>query len=238
MRPTNVVAALALSTVGLLTGCAGLQPGVAARVGDESIMVSEVNTLADGYCRAYERQLEGQGTVVPMEVVVENLVQTLTLTAVARQMAEEYGVTASAAYAESLAQLEQASEALEPEAAEAKVAVESGGSYVNDILESIGRQSLTADGTAEPSSEEAVARGLELRSEWLAENETEIDPQYAVELGETQPEFVDTTTSVAVSDLSRAGERVYLFGSPELTEEENQQLDDYARSLPESQRCG
>ena len=151
MTRRTLVAVLALTSAGMLSGCAGAQPGVAAQVGDETIRVSDVNRLSDGYCAAYERQLEGDGTVLPMEVVTSNVVQTLTMTAVARQLAEEHGVEPSTTYEQNLANLEQAGDALADDAGEAKVTIESGLAYVNDILEQIGRKTLAEDGVTDPT---------------------------------------------------------------------------------------
>ena len=228
MTRNTLVAVLALTTAGLLSGCAGAQPGVAAQVGDETIQVSDVNRLSDGYCAAYERQLEGDGTVLPMEVVTSNVVQTLTMTAVARQLAEEHGVEPSTTYEQNLANLEQAGDALADDAGEAKVTIESGLAYVNDILEQVGRKTLAEDGVTDPTVEDATARGKELLSTWIAVNEPEIDPQYGLKLVELQPEYVDTAVSFPVSDSAKGGALA--------PGDEDQAA--YARTLPDSQRCG
>ncbi len=228
MTRRTLVAVLALTSAGMLSGCAGAQPGVAAQVGDETISVSEVNRLSDGYCAAYERQLKGDGTVLPMEVVTTNVVQTLTMTAIARQLADDYDVTPSATYEENLANLEQAGDALADDAGEAKVTVESGIAYVNDILEQIGRKTLAEDGVTDPSVEDATARGKELLSTWIAVNDPEIDPQYGLKLVQLQPEFVDTTVSFPASDTAKQG----------ALEPGAEDQAAYAKTLPESQRCG
>lgn len=225
MKRPLLVAAAALTAAGLLTGCAGAQPGVAARVGEETISVSHVNQIADGYCRAYERQLLGDGSVVPMQVLTSSVVQTLAMTSAAGQLADDYDVTPSAAYTETLANLEQSGEVLPAAAGKAKVELESSEAYVTDLLGGIGRKTLAEDGVEEPSSDDALARGRDLLSVWLASHETEFDPQYGVALGEQQPEFADTSVSFAVSDLAVQGSAAEADPA-------------YVRSLPESQRCG
>ena len=225
MKRLKLAATLALCTAGLLTGCAGVQPGVAVQVGDETIRVSEINRITDGYCQAYERQLESDGEVLPMEFLVSNILYRLALSAAARQLADEYGVTPSSAYTENVATLEQTVSELEPLAAEARLAVEGGGAYVSDILTSIGRQELESDGVADPSEEEALARGQDVMTVWLAENEPDVDPQYGLRINDLQPSFIDTSTSFAVSDEAVAGS--------------NREPDSsYAGELPDSQRCG
>jgi len=221
----TVLTAAALATVGLLSACAGAQPGVAAQVGDETITVSEVNRLSKGLCEAYERQLEGDGTVVPMSIITSNVVQTMSMSAVAREMAEDYDVAPSATYAGALANLRQTVAGLDEDAADARIELETSVDLVTDVLTAIGRQELEADDVTDPGSEESLAKGQDVMAVWLAENEPEIDPQYGLALVELQPEVRDTSTSFAVSELATQGSA--------------EQIDPaYARSLPESQRCG
>jgi hypothetical protein len=233
---TRVLAAIALA--GLLTGCAGAQPGVAARVGDESIRVSEVNRLTDGFCQAIERQLESQGTVLPMNVVSGSVVQVLSMNAAARQLAEEHGVEPSSDYVSNLANIEQSSEGMPEDAREANVTLRSGAAYATDILTTIGRQELEAEGVEEPNSDEALAKGQDVLSVWLAENEPEIDPQYHLAIADFQPQALDTSTSYAVSGGSKAAALSDLFAFTELDEAQTEEFTAYARDLPESQRCG
>ncbi len=71
-RLTRTVAARRrLPSVGLLSACSsgGPQPGVAALVGDETIRVSEVNRLTDGFCEAARARLPGPRRRLPMNVV-------------------------------------------------------------------------------------------------------------------------------------------------------------------------
>src|SRR5688500_11221728 len=71
-RLTRTLAlAAAFVSVGLLSACSsgGPQPGVAALVGEESIRVSEVNRLTDGFCEAARRDFQGRGDVYPMNVL-------------------------------------------------------------------------------------------------------------------------------------------------------------------------
>ena len=78
------------------------------------------------------------------------------------------------------------------------------------------------------SVEDATARGKELLSTWLAVNEPEIDPQYGLKLVELQPEYLDTAVSFPVSDSAKGGALA--------PGDEDQAA--YARTLPDSQRCG
>jgi hypothetical protein len=235
---TRTRALAAIAVAGLLTGCAGAQPGVAARVGDETIRVSEVNRLTDGFCQAIERQLESQGTVLPMNVVSGSVVQVLAMNAAARQLAEEHGVEPSSSYVSNLANIEQSSEAMPEDAEEANVTLRSGAAYATDILTTIGRRELAAEGVEEPNSDQALVKGQDILSVWLAENEPEIDPQYHLAIADFQPEALDTSTSYAVSGGSKAAALSDLFAFTELDEAQTEEFTAYARDLPESQRCG
>lgn len=225
MRPNKLIAALALCSAGVLSGCAGVQPGVAARVGDETISVSDVNRIADGYCMAYQRQLESDGDVLTMEFLSSNILFRLALSSAARQLADDYGVEPTAAYTDNLATLEQTVAVLEPQAAEARIAVDGSGTYVNDILSTIGRRQLEEDGVAKPTTDDSLARGQDVLKVWLSDNEPDIDPQYGLEVVGLQPTFIDTGTSFAASDGAVAG----ASREPDAA---------YAATLPESQRCG
>lgn len=225
MRPNKLVAVLALCTAGLLSGCAGLQPGVAARVGEETISVRDVNRITDGYCQAYERQLQGDGDTLTMEFLSSNILFRLALSSAARQLADDYGVEPTAAYVDNLATLKQTVSVLKPQAAEARLAVDSSGTYVSDVLSTIGRQQLVEDGVAEPTTDDSLARGQDVMKRWLSDNEPEIDPQYGLVVDDLAPAFVDTSTSFAASDQAVAG----AVRQPDPS---------YAASLPDSQRCG
>jgi hypothetical protein len=69
VTPTRLrsLTGLALASTVLLTGCGAtpaFNPGVAARVGDESISLGEVDDVAEAYCSAAEEQLQ-EGQVLP-----------------------------------------------------------------------------------------------------------------------------------------------------------------------------
>jgi hypothetical protein len=224
---TTTLAAVALATLagsGLLSGCGGAQPGVAAQVGDDTISVNRVNELTAGYCSAYERQLEGDAQALPLGVLSAGILQRLALSSAAEQLADEYDVEPTAQYKASLATLTKSTEVLDDDEAEARIEVESSPPYVADILTTIGTQDLVDDGVSEPTSDDALARGQELLSQWLADQEPDIDPSYGFVLDSAQPEPVDSSTSFAVSDTAKAGSA-------------DESDPDYARGLPASQRC-
>src|ERR1700754_3102289 len=96
---------VALLSVGLLSACSsgGPQPGVAALVGDATIRVNEVNRLTDGFCEAARRDFQSRGDVYPMNVLASVVLQSLAMNSIIDQLAEDYGVEPSDAFAQQAA---------------------------------------------------------------------------------------------------------------------------------------
>ena len=79
MSKTRLMTAATVGVAGLLlTGCGSAAPGVAAKVGDETISNRTVDTATEHYCTSVEDQLESP---VPMSFVRQYVVQLLTLRA-------------------------------------------------------------------------------------------------------------------------------------------------------------
>lgn len=210
----------------LLTGCAGsVSPGVAATVGDETISVDRVDAAAAHMCEALGDQLRGNGTVVPMGVVRQGALQLLALESQSRQIAEEYGVEPGAAYQRELAQLERTAAGLPEEVREDYVEVMSANALANDVLEQVGRASLTAEGFTDPTVEQVTQAGTDIFTSWPDTHGVEVDPRYGLEMVDGALTPVDTNLSVAVGETATSG----LATEPDPT---------YAGTLPETHRCG
>lgn len=228
---TRALVAVALSGL-LLGGCGSARPGVAAQVGDTRISVSDVNRLAEAYCSFYERRLESQSTAVPMDVAKASVVDALAMQAVGQQLADDYAVQPGTSYTDARANLEQTAAAAgaDEDVTEAVVTVDSTIDYVSAVLVEIGRELLAEEGVEDAADEAALERGTEVLGTWLADNEPEIDPRYGMALVTLQPERVDTSTSFAVSEAATGASTENLQDQAAMTA--------YARTLPESQRCG
>lgn len=231
MNRTRALIALAACAV-LLGGCGSARVGVAAQVGDQSFTTTDVDRLASSYCDFYERQLTGQNAAVPMELAKASVVGALSMRAAADQLADEYDVSAGESYEQARANLEQTTEAAgaSESAAEAVVIVDSTSDYVTAVLQEVGRVSLAEEGTEDASSDDALARGQDILTTWVAQHQPEIDPRYGLELTGTQPERVDTTTSFPLSAFAQS--------ALPANQESQEDVTSFARSLPESQRCG
>ena len=238
-RLTRAIAVLvALGSVGLLSACAGAQPGVAARVGDETVSVNEVNRLTRGFCDAARRDFQGQGQVYPMSVIATVILEAMTMNLVVDQLAEDYGVETSQAFRQSQADREQNLAVLSEDQAEAAALVQSSSLYRDDVLTQIGRQQLLDEGVSEPSLDDALARGNDILTSWLSENEPEVDPQYHLVFDEGASAVADTNTSYAVTSAAVDALIADVIAERELEETEGQRFTAYARNLPASQRCG
>ncbi|WP_435744363.1 hypothetical protein [Nocardioides sp. SYSU DS0663] len=232
MNPTRPLLALASSAVllsGMLSGCGvagtGFSPGVAAEVGDAEISLDRVEELASAYCRAIEPQLEGQP--LPNSYLLSGVAGQLTLVEAAQQLAEEHGVEPGPEHRARVAELEQepAIAALPEDQREAVVEIESTSSLLADLVIGVGERIASEEGLAGGNAEQVAALGNQALTDWIEENEVDVNPVYGVELRDAQPVPADTSTSVAVGDVATTA----LAESPDA---------EYAASLPESQRCG
>src|SRR5689334_337337 len=99
---TRLMTAATMGVAGLLlTGCGSAAPGIAAKVGDETITVKEIDAATSHYCTSVGEQLESP---VPMSFVRQYVVQLLTLRAQTDQIADDYGVKAGTSYGTDVAQ--------------------------------------------------------------------------------------------------------------------------------------
>ena len=225
---------------GLLSACSsgGPQPGVAALVGDETIRVNEVNRLTDGFCEAARRDFQGRGDGYPMNMLSSVVLQALAMDSIIDQLAEDYDVEPSEAYQQQAADREQGFATLDPDQAEAALLVQGSALYRTDILTEIGRQELEEEGVAEPTVDDALARGTDILSVWLTANPPRIDPQYHLTMDTPQAGSADTTTSHAVTTAAVDAMLADQFAIRELEAEEGERFTTYVRSLPATQRCG
>lgn len=220
----RTVGAMALAGL-VLTGCGSASPGVAVEVGDETISTRSVDEASAHVCTALGEDFESSGRVVPMGFIRQGVVQLMTLESTAMQIAEEYGVEPGAAYQRELAQLERTAAGLPEEVREDYVEVMSANALANDVLEQVGRASLTAEGFTEPTVEQVTQAGTDIFTSWPDTHGVEVDPRYGLEMVDGALTPVDTNLSVAVGETATSG----LATEPDPT---------YAGTLPETHRCG
>jgi hypothetical protein len=219
------VGALALSGL-VLTGCgSSARPGVAVEVGNESISTSTVDSTSAHLCTALGDQFKSNGTVVPMGFIRQGVVQLLTLSSTAEQIADEYGVEPGQAYQREVAQREATAQSFPEEVRADYVEVMSANALASDILNQVGRIELEDQGVADPTVEQITQAGTDVFSSWPDQNGVEIDPRYGVEMKDGTLTPVDTNLSVAVGEDAKAG----MATEPDAT---------YANTLPETHRCG
>lgn len=223
IRGRRPVWGAALAVVCLtLTGCAGLRPGVAVQVGEETITVDQVDTVAADFCAAVEPQLEQQAESIPHSYFRSGIAGTLALRSVAEQLAAERGVDAeSEEYLQQLSDLHRGVAAVPEEYRDSVVEVESAPAYVEAVQAAVGEQVLDGDG----ERQDFVAAGADEMAGWIAANEVEFDPALNTRIEDGMIAPADQSVSFALSEMARAG----------LEEQPNSAT---ARQLPASQRCG
>ena len=238
-RVTRTLALVAtFASAGLLSACGGAHPGVAAEIGDETIAVSEVNRLAQGFCDAAERDFQSQGNAYPMGVLAEVVLRSLASNAAIDQLAAERSVEPTTSFLEQQADREQSFSSLPEDQADAAVLVQGSSLYRDDILTQIGRTELEGEGIESPGVDDSLARGNVVLDQWLAVNEPVVDPQYRLSLDARPSAPENTSTSYAVSTSAVDAQLADAISYRDFVDDEGERFSTYVRTLPESQRCG
>lgn len=220
------LAGLALASTVLLTGCdsaPAFSPGVASRVGDETISVNTVDEVAESYCTAAERQFE-EGQVLAQHYLRGQVAGNLTLRSAAEQFAEEVGVTAHTEYDKAVAAAEESLVGVPDDQRQALIDVQGASTFAGAVERAAGAAILEERG--ETVGEEAArAAGQEAFLAWLDDNTVEINPVFSVSI--VDGGAIPTDTSIS-------------FGLSQVVEQADASEPDtaYAASLPEPQRCG
>lgn len=228
MSKPRISAALALGVAAatLLSGCAGsADPGVAIRVGDETISNTVVDEAAGGICLAFKDQFTGEGQTVPMSFIRQGVIQLLTLDSQARQIAEEYDVTPDQQYNREVASVRAAAEALPEDVRADYVKVMTANALANSVVDQVGRSALKAEGVRNATVDQVAQKGQDVFAVWPDANGVEIDPRYGLKMIDGVLEPVDTNLSVAVGETARTG----MATDPDPA---------YAAGLPAGHRCG
>ena len=229
------VAAIALLASGCGVAGTDFQPGAAATVDGGSLPTGTVDEYATYFCEALESAAFGDVGAVARAELKQGVAGNLTRRLAAEQFAEEYTVDTGSYYEQVRTRARESLGDLPEDAREALVEVQSSEAYVNDVALAAGEEALAAEGDDEPGPDAAQERGNQLFTQWLADQDVEIDPSLGVELAEDGSWVrTDTSTSVAGSAMAvvSAGSPVDEAGQP------TPGYSEYVDSLPTSQRCG
>lgn len=194
----------------LLTGCGvaptQFSPGVAAEVGNAKISTDEVDELTDNYCGAVDDQIATQGDPVPLRVFKSGIAQQLVVVEASKQLAEEYGVEASAGYRAQVTAIGQDAAALTGAERQAYIDVQSASAYIGDVLTQVGAAILAEEGQGDASEQEQLTRGDQALSDWTAGQDVSIDPRYGLAVIDGQVLPADTDVSFASGAVAKAGQ--------------------------------
>ena len=225
-RRLRSLTGLAVASALLLTGCGsvpGFNPGVAARVGDHTVTVDQVDDVAESYCGAAEGQL--QGKALANHYLRGQVAGSLALRSAADQLLDQYGVQADPLYDQAVARAEKSLTDLSADQRDALIEVQGAPTYVNAAEVSIGREVLAAKGRSGASDDEASAAGKKAMLAWIDDHDVRLDPRFGVALTQGQVTPTDTSVSYALSDTSKKADA-------------SQPDSGYAAALPETHRCG
>ena len=214
MTRTRSLVGLALAATVLTTGCSatggvsGWNPGVAARVADDTISLSEANDTAAAYCGALVKNPQND-QVIPGRYVSGRVVANLVLRSAAEQFAEDNDLTPDGSYDDTVRQAEASDSfaGLSEEEKAAVIAVDGSGYFVQAVQQAAG----------EDGEERFVA--------WLNDHQPELDPRFGIAIEDGRTVSADTGVSVAVSEVAEKG----AASEPDGT---------FAAGLPANQRCG
>jgi len=225
-RHLAAVAAVAALT---LSGCGQAGPGVAAKVGDRTVSVSDVDRLTDGYCKALEEQIVAQNQIVPMRLVRTFVAGSLTLQAAAEQFAAENGIKQPDGYSDQVKQIETTAEGLPAAHRDDFLEVGSARAYVTALEQQVGGQLLLDEGNPSASDDQKINRGREAMVVWLGDHSVDVNPRYGFEIKDGNIVDVTNDTSYALSANAVAAGTFNSDEGPDQT---------YSATLPASQRCG
>lgn len=221
-RVTRVrgLAGLAVASVVLLTGCGAvpdLNPGVAARIGDETVTTRHVADTAKEYCAAVETQLT-DGQSVAGSALNTEVAGALVLRSAVDLFAAHEDVTAGSSLQQQEDQLATQIAKLSTSQQKAVRSVYLANYYAAAVFQSVGER----DGE---KGDAAVTAGQKEFADWLDDQDVRIDPRFGVELSKNGVSSVDTSLSYAVSSTAKKA-------SAKTSDTA------YVAGLPQTQRCG
>jgi hypothetical protein len=216
------LALMAAVSAVLLTGCGAvpdLNPGVAVRVGDDTVSTQEVADAAAAYCDGSLKLKPG--SVTPNHYINGLTASSFVLRDAADALMADHGVTIDASYGKAIDQAQAQLAPLSDAQREAVIQVGAASLYVAAAETAVGRDVLGGS----PSDDDAQAAGAKEFASWLDDQDVRIDPRYGVTIDQGTVAAADTSLSFALGDTAKKADAA----QPDAT---------YAAALPAGQRCG
>lgn len=239
-RALSALAVAAVLATGTGCGVSGtdFRPGVAAQVGDERVYTETVDEATDQACDYFTEQ--GGSDAFPKSQLRGELLQLIVQRAAVEQVLAENDLEVpsppDSAVQDFLDQQFAGATGRQVDGlevgAEAVLVVQAGLNTLGAEL--LGQEGVQVDPT---QPEAAVQRGFEALSEWIADNDVELNPVYGVVVSDEGQLSADADdTSVVVSDEAGYGGLPDPEATPSATEQERRQA--YVDGLPADQTCG
>lgn len=225
MRRAQVAAVVTLLVSGLVSGCAGARPGVAAQVGDQTITLNAVDDATQDLCEVFLPQIKEQGQKFPLSALRNLAVEAMLTGEIAHQIAGANDLEPGQDYYSQYAVQQQAALQLPKKVRGTYLELSTAATYATSIKQQLGLASLKADGVSDPSSEDQLARGEEIFAQWIDDKGIELDPRFGLAIVDGSVAPSDTGVSTPVSAAALAGAK--------------EQMDPgEVAKLPAAQRCG
>ncbi|CAN5608300.1 hypothetical protein BH11ACT8_BH11ACT8_26020 [soil metagenome] len=229
MRSPALALAAALLSVGALSGCgvsdAQPAPGVAARVGDQTIRLTDVDGAVDDACSFFAEQAQ---PAFPRSFARQQFVTSLVQREAMSQLLADRGLDVPTDYA---ADLETQLGSVPADRREAFRTVSEATLYISAGEYAIGNAEFTDSGETPGTADLVTKRGAAALSTWIDDHDVTISPVFGLRID--QGEIVADTTGLAVpaSDSSA----VTMLDAQTATDAE---VAAAAAALPADQVCG
>ncbi len=160
-----------------LSGCAGMHPGTAVKVGDTSISRDQVDTISRIQCDLASGQQQ-QGSQ-PRSKMVQATVNILIESAIDNMYGDSVGASYDrAALHTQVEQFKSGVAKLPSQDRDAIIKAFTDYARGRLLIQGIGEQKLKEQGQQKPGVDEAVNEGSQLAGRWAKKLDIQIDPRY------------------------------------------------------------
>jgi len=223
--------AVAAGALLLLTGCADVHPGVAAKVGDDTITMATVDQAADDLCTGVRPQLGAND--VPAEITMGQLRTFAVHSMVRKEIVDQFAADNHIAgpgeeYDKTVDATKGLLTKLPSDVQDTYIEIFAIDAYADGILGQVAKTQLAAAGNTSPSDEQIKMLGDALFQDYVKSLDISIDPRFGIG---SDLNAADTTVSYPASTVAK---RVVKVTSGKATADEAAEA---TAALPAAFRC-
>ena len=231
-RPVLLAAGAVLAAA--VSGCGvtdtEFRPGLAAKVDDRTVRLSEVEHTADSLCRVLQSDTRFAGQEVARSQLGNAAARGLAVTALADELVEDHDLELPDDVDHGREQVELAYGIAAEEDVEGAMPAFIGDNYLYDVLLALGDD----DSSTLEDDEKSLAAGVEVAARWQEEHDIEVNP--AFEQVRLDPEALTGPDGVTQLPVTTSRDDLSVADS-EFAQEAQAGEAAWAATLPASQRC-